>query len=133
MNFTNRLATVAESLQELSWEEKYEWVNLMKLKGNRYYSEKNYAKAIEVYLDSLVGLDFTDKARLATVKNELQYPILLNIATCYYQLQEYSKGVQICDKILSEEEHPKCVFKKGVLLVKLGEHSQAKYELSINP
>lgn len=94
----------------------------MKLKGNKYYSEKNYSKAIEVYLDSLVGLDFSDQNRISVVKTELQYPILLNIATCYYQLQDYTKGVQICDKILADGEHPKCLFKKGVLLVKVGDH-----------
>jgi hypothetical protein len=40
----------------------------MKLKGNKYYSEKNYSKAIEVYLDSLVGLDFSDQNRISVVK-----------------------------------------------------------------
>lgn len=40
----------------------------MKLKGNRLYSEKKYEKAIEVYLEALIGLDFSEKHRLAIVK-----------------------------------------------------------------
>ena len=66
-----------------------------------------------------MGLDLKEKEE----KEELQYPILLNIATCYYHLEEYAKGVAICDTILKERSsHEMGLFKKGCLLTKMGEY-----------
>jgi hypothetical protein len=94
------MADLGKELLTLSWEEKYEWVNIMKLKGNRFFSAKEYNKAIEVYLEALIGLDLSDKSRIGKVKEELQMPILINIATCYYMLAEHHKGLAICNKVL---------------------------------
>ena len=46
MELNNRMAELGKELEGLSWEERYEWVNIMKLKGNRLYSDSNYQKAV---------------------------------------------------------------------------------------
>lgn len=48
------------------------------------------------------------------------------MATCYYHQGDYAKGVALCDSILKEKEnHSLGNFKKGCLLIKLGEYDQA--------
>ena len=68
-----------------------------------------------MYLDSLMGLDLgtKDPEVLRTINHDYKYPILMNIASCYYMLEQYDKGLAICDKVLKEYDHPKCYYKKG--------------------
>lgn len=54
------MAKVYQSLLDLSREEKYEWANFKRLRGNQFYRQKKYDEAIEVYLKALIGLDFKE-------------------------------------------------------------------------
>lgn len=48
-----------------------------------------FEEAVLVYMDALIGLDFSDQTRLHVVKEELQYPLLVNMSTCYYKLEQW--------------------------------------------
>jgi hypothetical protein len=41
----------------LSWEEKYEWVNLKKLKAKEQFECGQYSQAMDMYIESLLGTD----------------------------------------------------------------------------
>ena len=60
---------------------------------------------------------------------ELKYPIMLNIATCFYKQQQHSKALEMCNKIISEEHgkaFPKAYYKKACILVALSQYDQAR-------
>lgn len=53
----------------------------------------------------------------------------MNLVTCNYQLNHYKVGIELCNKILGEEngkEHIKALFKKAHCFVALGEFREAK-------
>jgi hypothetical protein len=47
-------------VKDLDWDEKYEWVNVKKLRANQLYRSGDFDEAIELYMESLVGLDLND-------------------------------------------------------------------------
>ena len=54
---------------------------------------------------------------------------MLNIATCFYQQQQHSKALEMCNKIISEEHgkaFPKAYYKKAYILVALSQYDQAR-------
>ena len=40
---------------------------------------------------------------------EVKYPLMLNIATCQYQLGEYKVAGKLCEQVLKEEDGRRCV------------------------
>ena len=47
----------------------------------------------------MVGIDYS----IENIREDYQYPILLNMATCYYHQGDYARGVALCDSILKEK------------------------------
>ena len=63
---------------------------------------------------------------METVKKEQQYPILLNMATCFYKKKEHEKALELCDKVLKDSRFPGGLYKKAFILIEIGETEQAK-------
>lgn len=123
MDFRNHASSISKSLQDLSPQQRKEWINERRALASKEFNSGNFDSAIKIYLDSLVGIDYS----IPNIREEYQYPILLNMATCYYHQGEYKRGVALCESILREVgDHPMAHFKKGCLLIKLGEFDGAR-------
>ena len=120
----NNYAQLLNKLKELSPEDKCEYVNVKKFHANQLCKQKEWAKAMDLYLEAMLGIDIkeTDEDRLKTINFEQKYPILLNLVTCNYQLKNYKVALELCDKILQEKHgknHVKALYKKANCLVAL--------------
>lgn len=62
-------------------------MTVKRLRANQLYRTGQIDEALELYVESMIGLDLTDQKdqRLDQVQKELKYPIMLNIATCLYK------------------------------------------------
>jgi hypothetical protein len=77
-------AEVQNLLHDLTWEDRYEWMNHRKLKGNRYFKQRKFVEAQEIYLEAMLGITKTghSKEKLQRMEREMSIPILTNIAQC---------------------------------------------------
>jgi tetratricopeptide (TPR) repeat protein len=60
---------------------------------------------------------------------EQKYPIMLNLATCNYQLKNYKVAIELCDKVLAERngtDNLKALYKKAHCLIAAGEINEAQ-------
>lgn len=50
----------------------------------------------------MLGIDITEKdeEKLKEINLEQKYPILLNLATCNYQIKNYKVAIELCNKVL---------------------------------
>jgi len=114
-------------LKEYSWEEKFEWVHQKKLKGNRFFNRKKFDDAIQIYLEALMGLDFTcPEENKKRMQCELQIPCLLNMAICMMEKKDYNRAVLFCDKaILVKNDYFKCYYRRALAYQSLKEYDKA--------
>lgn len=77
-------------------------MHLKKLRANELYKAQKWPEAIELYLETLLGLDISKENDQQTRKsnNQFKYSILLNIATCLFKQGQFQRGVGICNKVL---------------------------------
>ncbi|GMI10807.1 hypothetical protein TrVE_jg12901 [Triparma verrucosa] len=68
--------------------------NASRLKGNRYYGQKKYDRALEMYMESLAGTPYKTN-------------VLTNISLCYSKMKKWSDAVEFCDRAIHCDR--KCV------------------------
>lgn len=73
--------------------------------ANTLFKENKFDEAIEVYLEAMLGLDVEEKdeQKLRETTLDYKYPIMLNIVTCMYKKGEFGRGLELCNRILSEK------------------------------
>jgi hypothetical protein len=78
------IKAAAQSIAALGPQEKFEWAIGRKEDGNSFYKSKQFALAMEAYLQALTGLDLPDKEKelKERAREELQIPVLCNISAC---------------------------------------------------
>jgi len=125
--------SIAESLKEYTWEERFEWMHQRKLKGNRLFNKKKFDQAIQIYLETFMGLDL--KAPEEKVKRqqiELQIPCMLNLSSCLKQKKEYAKAVDLCDKAIAlNENHVTSYLRRGMLYHTMKDYEKAMKDFKI--
>ncbi|KRX02526.1 hypothetical protein PPERSA_11866 [Pseudocohnilembus persalinus] len=89
-------------IKDYSWDERYNFVYSNKQKGNRLFKKGFYNEAKEIYTEGLIGLVFDsgDKQKDLKMRDELQIPMLLNIATCMIHQDLNGSAVQILEKAI---------------------------------
>jgi len=106
-------AEVANELRGKSWEERYQWINQAKEKGNKMVKEEKIEAAIDEYMRALCGMDFSSysikedngeqKERDTRVKRELKAPILNNIALCLIKQGKIQRANTMLDLVLEAD------------------------------
>jgi len=93
--------------------EKEESSNILRLKGNRYFKNKDYIKASELYMEALKASPFDLK-------------LLLNIAQAQIKLKNYEDGFEFVKRTLYLDAHNvKALSRKAFVLSELGNHGDA--------
>lgn len=54
-----RTVLMLTGFQDLNWEERFEWVQQRRLKGNRLYKQKKVDEALNVYFESMMAIDLS--------------------------------------------------------------------------
>ena len=79
-DFQMQLGQLAKIVAGLAREEKLSFSYEMRKKGNAKFALKDYAGATELYMQSLVGLDFgQDDTDRQQVEASIQVPVLTNL------------------------------------------------------
>jgi len=101
-----------------------------KKKGNDKFNNHDYESASELYMQSLVGLDFGNNEN---TKNEailsIQIPILNNLMACSLKLRKFYRCIILSEyaiKLDYKNESWKSYSRKGIAYLELGEFHKAR-------
>lgn len=109
MDLQVKLGAAANAVKGKSREERLAFAVAKKDRANELYHEGQLARAADVYLEALVGLDFGGGTaeEVAEGQRTVQLPVLCNLAACKLALGENAIVIELCNKAL--EVDPRCV------------------------
>lgn len=119
---------VAQLVNSLSWEERYQWVTIHKTQGNQFFKEGEYKRAYDVYMRGMMGLDISSSQapeRLSRMKMELQYPLTMNIGQCEFRQGHYESASKLFLMALQIDSRFKALYMLAKSSLKLGHSAQA--------
>ena len=131
-NFDMQMTQLAKMVSGLPTVEKLAFAAEMRRQGNERFSLGDYDGASELYMHSLVGLDFGDGSEAQRKKAEqgVQVPVLTNLAACALKSRNFGKCVSLCDAALELDANAwKAHGRKGVAYRELGEYGRAREAL----
>jgi tetratricopeptide (TPR) repeat protein len=99
------------------------------LKGNEKFAEQDFEAASELYMQSLVGLDFgKDEMENKEARVSIQMPVLNNLTACYLKLRKFHRCILLADYAIQLEpsEAWKAYSRKGSALIELCDFIQAR-------
>jgi len=97
------------------------------------YQAKDFENATDLYLQSLVGLDFGDDTNAdhaAEARASVQVPVLCNLTACALQCRRFNRAVVLADTALAlDPECWKAHSRKGLAFLELGDFVAARRAL----
>ncbi|PFH31481.1 hypothetical protein BESB_029160 [Besnoitia besnoiti] len=127
---SERQQQIMESLRGKTWREKLQWGLDTKNLGNSLYQQKKYAEATKAYQDCLLALDLGSSADVQeAAQQQLQIPVVLNLAACMLATKAYERCKALCNVALDLEPHSlKAIFRRALACFHLGELEEAKQD-----
>jgi len=132
LNTKARIATTAQLLKNLNGDEKLQWALQTKEEGNQLFQKKDFAAAIEKYMETLSAADFGSSLNETLETNGrgnvdvLIIPILCNLAACCVELEQWQKVILFADQAL--KLRPTCrkaKYRQGIGYMNIGEFDKA--------
>jgi len=131
-DFQIKIQQAVQQTVNLTPKEKITWSKELRSEGNVLFQEKDYRKAMDIYLICLVGLHGTAPSKGETVLTEveeeaeiqIQLPVLINLSLCSMKLGMYRKVVEFCNFALDlkcGKINPKPYYLRGKALMLSGE------------
>ena len=125
---------------DMTPQQKIEWATHQRKEGNRLFANHEYHEAMDVYLTCLVAIDTSNDAAQENnsssfqlqCENEIQLPVLLNLALCSMQLGMYSKAEKFCNHAIElkcGKRSPKLYFRRGKVRMMMGNYVSAELDL----
>ena len=129
-------------------QEKLDWAESHRKKGNELFVKGKYKEAMDVYLTCLVAIekpksndatkdhsvsDMTDEEWEETVEKLVKLPVLLNLSACSLKLGMFKKTCQFCDfgiELESGKSSAKLYFRRGKAKISLTEYDEARIDLN---
>ena len=129
-------------------QEKLDWAESHRKKGNELFVKGKYKEAMDVYLTCLVAIekpksnnrskdcsvsDMTDEEWEDTVEKLVKLPVLLNLSACSLKLGMFKKTCQFCDfgiELESGKSSAKLYFRRGKAKISLTEYDEARIDLN---
>ena len=121
---------VGSTLQNSSFEERYEWISQKKQEGSAQFSDKKYLEAIDTWMQALCAYDFSKYKKPAKeTEKSLKIPIVNNMALAFMILAKSTldeakyldRANGLLDQVLkSEPNNEKALLRKCGVLVDLG-------------
>lgn len=108
----------------MSGGEQEEWIIRKRLQGNRLFKFKMYEKAIEAYLQALIGAKLISDTNLDT--------IICNLASCMIMQGKNSAAEMLVTQVL--EEHPtmaRALERRAIARVNLHKYDEANADIEL--
>ncbi|ORX50276.1 TPR-like protein [Piromyces finnis] len=111
-----------------------------RLKGNEYFKEKDYKKALKSYYTALLyttglksNLEFGPKVNNEQLNDDIDkclISIYNNMALCQMKIEKYERAVQSCTKVLEIEDfNDKALYRRGKSYLALQKFDLAEKDL----
>lgn len=129
-------------------QEKLDWAESHRKKGNELFVKGKYKEAMDVYLTCLVAIekpklndatkdcsvsDMTDEEWEDTVEKLVKLPVLLNLSACSLKLGMFKKTCQFCNfgiELKCGKSSAKLYFRRGKAKISLTEYDEARIDLN---
>lgn len=154
-DFQAKLKQSAEMVSQLtSPEEKLQWAHKQRQAGNELYAQQQYQEAMDVYLTCLVAMEGIEQRNgddskcsnntgdesskkssscwKQVTEEQIQLPVLLNLAACTLKLAMYKKTKTFCDLAIDlpcGQQSPKAFFRRAKAHMLMGCYQDAKRDL----
>ena len=150
VDFQSKMKQAAESIVGLDGRQKLEWASRQRRMGNDLFASGEYREAMDVYLTCLVAVDRGGKRASSSINNddgnninnnnmfdrmeeEIQLPILLNLALSAMKMGMLGKAEKFCNHAIDETScgklSPKAYFRRGRVRLLMGQYVDAESDL----
>lgn len=115
----------------MSYEEKLEESEIIKMKGTNYFQKGKFEMAAKLYQKVISYLQPETESEMEPTNTEKRNALLLagylNLAACYLKMERYGDVIEHCEKALAiEPNNPKGFFRRGKAYLALQEYEKAK-------
>ena len=100
-----RFNNISRSIYELTDDEKYTHAKELKSQFAFLYSQKNYAKGLEIIVEAISCIQKINKVNLTPEINKFLISLLLNECNCFNNLKDYSNTVKTGKKIIEMDKN----------------------------
>ncbi|XP_034951308.1 AH receptor-interacting protein [Chelonus insularis] len=139
--FTIELINVIQSdeyekqIWQMTESERFEYIPVLREKGNKFFKEKNYDAALEAYktaigiVEQLMILEKPRDEEWMKL-NKIKTPLLLNYAQCKLLKKEYYEVVEHCTTVLEiEPDNVKALYRRGKAHIGVWNQTEASRDL----
>ena len=119
-----KMADISKSLAEKTPEERINWVQEMKAKGDNLYKEANFSQALTTYLDTLMGLN----EEVFGPKGVKDYKIKIcgNMAMCAVEMKNTHKALELIRQAIAvDPDYYKSHLKEAIIYERAENFDQA--------
>ena len=100
-----RFNNISRSIYELTDDEKYTHAKKLKSQFAFLYSQKNYAKGIEIIIEAISCINKINKVNITPEINKFLISLLLNECNCFNNLKDYSNTIKTGKKIIEMDKN----------------------------
>ena len=100
-----RFNNISRSIYELTDDEKYTHAKELKSQFAFLYSQKNYAKGIEIIIEAISCINKINKVNITPEIKKFLISLLLNECNCFNNLKDYSNTIKTGKKIIEMDKN----------------------------
>lgn len=125
---TEQLNKIQKELDGCDFEKRFAWIMDVKSKADGLYYEKKFEEALKEYLQALMGLNYEglDETHKQKLDTEGKLKILMNMALCSYNMQQYAKANKFLEQAENVHHEPKIYYIYALSMFK-----QQNYEAAL--
>lgn len=121
-----KMADTAKELDDKTPEERAQWIEEQKNRGDELYRNKDCAKAMQVYLEALMGL--SEESLGKEKVSEFKIKILSNMAMCAVEVHQYTKALDLLKQAISvDPDYWKSYLKQAIVYERAERFEKAVY------
>ena len=102
---------VAGEILDQTFQERLQWIDNQRKKGNDQVQMNNFDKALDEYMKCLCALDFKScsgqkptEEQISMADRGVKIPVLNNMALSLQKLGKLERALSMCDQVLQIEE-----------------------------
>lgn len=122
-----QLNKVQKDLEGSSFEQRLHWIMEVKATGDKLYYDGKFEDALKEYLRALMGLNYEGLTTEQHTKIDIEakLKILMNMALCSYNMQQYGKAYKFLKQAESVHSEPKIYYIYSLAMFKELEYENA--------
>lgn len=121
-----KMSETAKHLDNKTPEERAQWIEEQKAKGDELYRNKDCLTAIQVYLETLMGLN--EESLGKDKVQDYKIKILSNMAMCAVEVHQFTKALDLMKQAISvDPDYWKSYLKQAIIYERSERFEKALY------